>query len=157
MLVPNCPVPNCPFLLCWCQIVLVPNCPVPNCPGAKLSGCQIVHFYYLGAKLSAFIILVPNCPLYYLGAKLSSAKLSYNLKKGIGHFYEPGYCICEDSLFANFALRGLFYKILYLSVSLNFNWLKVSCRLIFERIQCNPARRSYFTKPSKVEIKTSSD
>ena len=60
----------------WCQIVLVPNCPVPNCPGAKLSGCQIVHFYYLGAKLSAFIILVPNCPLYYLGAKLSGAKLS---------------------------------------------------------------------------------
>ena len=27
-------------------------------------------------KLSAFIILVPNCPLYYLGAKLSGAKLS---------------------------------------------------------------------------------
>ena len=54
---------------------------MPNCPGAKLSGaklswCQIVHFYYLGAKLSAFIILVPNCPLYYLGAKLSGAKLS---------------------------------------------------------------------------------
>ena len=73
----------------WCQIVLVPNCPVPNCPGAKLSRChivrvpncpfllswcQIVRFYYLGAKLSVFIILVPNCPLYYLGAKLS-----YNL------------------------------------------------------------------------------
>ena len=54
----------------------MPNCPVPNCPGAKLSGCQIVHFYHLGAKLSAFIILVPNCPLYYLGAKLSGAKLS---------------------------------------------------------------------------------
>ena len=31
--------------------------------GAKLSWCQIVHFYYLGAKLSAFIILVPNCPV----------------------------------------------------------------------------------------------
>ena len=26
-----------------CQIVLVPNCPVPNCPGAKLSWCQIVR------------------------------------------------------------------------------------------------------------------
>ena len=37
-----------------------------------------IHFYHLGAKLSAFIILVPNCPLYYLGAKLSGAKLSYN-------------------------------------------------------------------------------
>merc|ERR1711963_22217 len=61
----------------WCQIVLVPNFPVPNCPGAKLSWCQIVHFYYLSAKLSAFIILVPNCPLYYLGAKLSGAKLSW--------------------------------------------------------------------------------
>ena len=36
----------------WCQIVLVPYCPVPNCPGAILSGCQIVRFYYLGAKLS---------------------------------------------------------------------------------------------------------
>ena len=89
----------------WCQIVLVPNCPVPNCLGAKFSGWQIVHFYYFGAKLSVFIILVrnclfllswcqvvrfiilepncpvlnclvPNCPLYYLGAKLSGAKLS---------------------------------------------------------------------------------
>merc|ERR1711978_871516 len=67
---------NLIFSNVWCQIVLVPNCPVPKCPGAKLSGCQIVHFYYLGAKLSAFIILVPNCPLYYLGAKLSGAKLS---------------------------------------------------------------------------------
>ena len=44
----------------WCQIVRVPNCPL----------------FYLGAKLSVFIILVPNCPLYYLGAKLSGAKLS---------------------------------------------------------------------------------
>ena len=48
----------------WCQIVLVPNCPVPNCPGAKLSGCQIVRFLSLDAKLS--------------GDKLSGAKLSYN-------------------------------------------------------------------------------
>ena len=52
------------------------KCLVPNCPGAKLSWCQIVHFYYLGAKLSSFIILVPNCLLYYLGAKLFGAKLS---------------------------------------------------------------------------------
>ena len=68
-----------------CQIVLVPNCPggklstfiilVPNCL-FLLSWCQIVCFYYLGAKLSVFLILVPSCPLYYLGAKLSSAKLS---------------------------------------------------------------------------------
>ena len=39
--------------------------------------CQIVSFYYFGAKLSVFTILVPhypvlNCP----GAKLSGAKLS---------------------------------------------------------------------------------
>merc|ERR1711954_245271 len=39
----------------WCQIVLVSNCPVPNCPGAKLSWCQIVHFYYLVAKLSPLL------------------------------------------------------------------------------------------------------
>merc|ERR1711873_156953 len=104
-LVPNCPgaklstfiilVPNCPLLLSWCQIVpfiiLVPNCPVPNCPMPNCPTIRIryhifyfkhihpqneKHFYYLGAKLSAFIILVPNCPLYYLGAKLSGAKLS---------------------------------------------------------------------------------
>ena len=31
---------------------MVPNCPVPNCP-PLLSWCQIVRFYYLGAKLSA--------------------------------------------------------------------------------------------------------
>merc|ERR1712240_414631 len=41
-----------------CQIVLVPNCPL------LLSWCQIVRFYYFGAKLSS--------------AKLSGAKLSYN-------------------------------------------------------------------------------
>ena len=38
-------VPNCPFLLCW---------------------CQIVRFYYVGAKLSVCL----------LGAKFSRAKLS---------------------------------------------------------------------------------
>merc|ERR1712240_906636 len=60
------------LFLSWCQIVRCQIVLVPNCPGAKLSWCQIVHFYYLGAKLSAFIILVPNCPLYYLSAKLST-------------------------------------------------------------------------------------
>ena len=50
VLVPNCPVPNCPGAkLSWCQIVLVPNCPL------LLSWCQIVRFYYLGAKLSALL------------------------------------------------------------------------------------------------------
>ena len=57
--------------------------------GAKLSWCQIVHFYNFGAKLSAFIILVPNCPLYYLGAKLSGAKLSYNQGRGAGVWRPP--------------------------------------------------------------------
>ena len=69
-------MPNCPGAklsgakLSWCQIFRVANCPL------LLFWCQIVCFYYLGAKLSVFIILVPSCPLYYLGAKLSSAKLS---------------------------------------------------------------------------------
>ena len=40
----------------WCQIVRCQIVLVPNC---------------LGAKLSAFIILEPKFPLYYLGAKLS--------------------------------------------------------------------------------------
>ena len=95
----NCPfytaVPNCPGAkLSWCQIVffslrcqIVPftlQCQivmVPNCPILH-SWCQIV----LGAKLSSFTLLVPNCP----GAKLSSvpnclvpncpgAKLSVNM------------------------------------------------------------------------------
>ena len=61
--------------LSWCQIVRCQIVLVPNCPGAKLS---------------AFIILVPNCLLYYLGAKLSGAKLSgaklsYNLFKDLCH------------------------------------------------------------------------
>ena len=59
--------------LSWCQIVRCQIVLVPNCPGAKLS---------------ALIFLVPNFPFllsrcqivrfYYLGAKLSGAKLSYN-------------------------------------------------------------------------------
>merc|ERR1711963_1044335 len=56
VLVPNCPGAKLSGAkLSWCQIVLVPNCPL------LLSWCQIVRFYYLGAKLSAFIILVSNC------------------------------------------------------------------------------------------------
>ena len=67
MLVPNCPgaklsgaklswcqivrVPNCPFLLSWCQIVcfiiLVSNCPVPNCP-------TIVQTTWKQKKVTAF-------------------------------------------------------------------------------------------------------
>ena len=42
----------------WCQtvrvILLVPNCPIYHF-GAKLFVC------FLGAKLSSYIILVPNC------------------------------------------------------------------------------------------------
>ena len=85
--------------------------------GAKLSSAKLSSAKFSGAKLS--IAKLSGATLF--GTKMSSAKLSYNPKKGIGHFYESGYCICEDGLFANFALRGLFYKILYLSVSLNFN------------------------------------
>ena len=71
MLVRNCPGAKLSSAkLSWCQIVRVANCPL------LLFWCQIVCFYYLGAKLSVFIILVPSCPLYYLGAKLSGAKLS---------------------------------------------------------------------------------
>ena len=100
MLVTNCPGAKLSGAkLSWCQIIRVPNCPL------LLFWCQIVCFYYLGAKLSVFIILVPNClfllswcqvvrfiilvpncpvpnclvpncPPYYLGAKLSGAKLS---------------------------------------------------------------------------------
>ena len=44
---------------------LVPNCLVPNCPGAKLSGCHIVCFYYLGAEVSALLswcqIVLQSC------------------------------------------------------------------------------------------------
>ena len=62
----------------WCQIVLVPNCPVPNCPGAKLSWCQIVRvpncplllswcqispFLLSWCQIVRFIILVSNCPV----------------------------------------------------------------------------------------------
>ena len=56
----------------WCQIVLVPNCPVSNCPGAKLSGCQIVRFY-IAVPNCPFFIAVPNCPRCQIvrGAKLS--------------------------------------------------------------------------------------
>ena len=51
----------------WCQIVLVPNCPVPNCPGAKLStfiilvpNCPLLLSW---CQIVPFIILVPNCPV----------------------------------------------------------------------------------------------
>ena len=51
-----------------------------QCPGAKLSGCQIVRFYFIGDKLSDFsswcqIVRLPSwCQIvrsYFLGAKLS--------------------------------------------------------------------------------------
>ena len=47
---------------------MVPNCPFYN-DSAKLSWCQIVHFYYVGAKLVVF----------YLGAKLSVCLLGAKL------------------------------------------------------------------------------
>merc|ERR1711973_662876 len=43
-------VPNCSLLLSWCQIVpfiiLVPNCPVPNCPTIKIR-YHIFHFKHI--------------------------------------------------------------------------------------------------------------
>merc|ERR1712122_469295 len=99
-------VPNCPGAklsgakLSWCQIVLVLNCPLLS------SWCQIVRFYYLGAKLSPllswcqivpFIILVPNC----LVPNCPTIKIRYHIfhfkhihpqnekqKKRIFHFNE---------------------------------------------------------------------
>ena len=69
--------------LSWCQIVR----------------CQIVRFYYHGAKLSAFIILVPNCPLYYLGAKLSGAKLSGAKLSGAKLSYNQCFLVKRFSVF----------------------------------------------------------
>ena len=43
MLVPNCPGAKLSGAkLSWCQIVLVPNCPVPNCP-TTVSVCPVGH------------------------------------------------------------------------------------------------------------------
>ena len=57
--------PNCPFQYVAAKLSAAKF----SYLGAKLSVCL------LGAKLSVFTILVPNC----LGAKLSCAKLSYHL------------------------------------------------------------------------------
>ena len=57
---------------------LAPDNLAPGQFGTNIIKTDNLAIYYLGAKLSAFIILVPNCSLYYLGAKLSGAKLSYN-------------------------------------------------------------------------------
>ena len=50
-----------------CQIVRVPNCPVPNCPGAKLSTFIILVPNYplllSWCQIVRFIISVPNCPV----------------------------------------------------------------------------------------------
>ena len=54
--------------LSWCQIVQCQIFLVPNYP-FLLFWCQIVRFYYFGAKLSSAKLS---------GAKLSGAKLSYN-------------------------------------------------------------------------------
>merc|ERR1711963_706704 len=57
--------------LSWCQIVLMPNCPgaklstfiilVPNCP-LLLSWCQIVPFIILVQNCPVPNCSVPNCP-----------------------------------------------------------------------------------------------
>ena len=53
VLVPNCPVPNCPFFNSWCQIVRCQIVRVPNCL-LFISWCQIVRCQ---------IVWVPNCPV----------------------------------------------------------------------------------------------
>merc|ERR1712173_428874 len=92
VLVPNCPVPNCPGAkLSWCQIVLVPNCPL------LLSWCQIVCFYYLVAKLSPLlswcqivrcqIVLQSKSGTIFFISNIYIPKMK-NKKKTIFHFNE---------------------------------------------------------------------
>ena len=90
------------------------------CPGAKLSGCQIVHYNYLGAKLSPFIILVPNCLLYYLGAKLSGVKLSGAKLSGAKLSYNLYLCLVKNikSLHAHISSGCLHLQLWHLEVSL---------------------------------------
>merc|ERR1711873_58544 len=58
VLVPNCPVPNCPGAkLSWCKIVLVTSCPL------LLSWCQIVPFIFLVPNCPVPNCPVPNCPV----------------------------------------------------------------------------------------------
>ena len=60
VLVPNCPVSNCPFFNSWCQIVpcqivRVPNCPVPNCP---VPNCPTTCFWILKIKIKMRMVLM---------------------------------------------------------------------------------------------------
>ena len=57
--------------LSWCQIVRCQIVLVPNCPGAKLStfiilvpNCLLLLFW---CQIVRFIILLPNCPTIRLG------------------------------------------------------------------------------------------
>ena len=98
ILVPNCPGAKLSGAklsgakLSWCQIVRCQIVLVPNCPGGKLSTfiilvpnclfllswCQIVCFYYLGAKLSA---LLSWCQIVRCQIVLQSCKQHENKKK----------------------------------------------------------------------------
>ena len=69
-------VPNCSFLLCWCQIVCLPS-------WRQIVPCQIARC----------LILVPNCPFSYFGAKLSFCLL------GVKLFYHQCYSTLMVFLF----------------------------------------------------------
>ena len=99
MMVPNCPfytaVPNCP----WCQIVPFSL----RCQIVPFSWrCQIVPFslrcqIVLGAKLSSFTLLVPNCP----GAKLSSVPNCPRCQIVLGAKLSPNHLNEEASVRVN--------------------------------------------------------
>ena len=76
-------MPNCPLLLSWCQIVrfiiLVPNCPVPNCPTIPLNpDLEREHFYFLTKTLAFHSSSIHGINLNNL---FSSAKVS---EQGMG-------------------------------------------------------------------------
>ena len=106
--------------------VLVTNCPVPNCP-LWLSWCQIVRFYYPGAKLSALLswCQIDRCQI---------VRCQIVLQSWVLHKYLPSVKVAILNFFAwqnPFNHHAKFHLVLRPPSSLLWFFLKLLTHFVF--------------------------
>ena len=127
VLVPNCPgaklsafiisVPNCPFLLSWCQIfrfiILVPNCPVPNCP---VLNCPTIFLGHPVETIADFIGVLMLADEVDIEESFDDSLTTYFSQFGvighIVHYHHTNYCLNKAH---NSQARYAFGKVLLYS------------------------------------------